>query len=106
MVVFFCESWCTNDFKSAVNAEARARKIPMSDEQQNSWSLKEKRGKIRQHEFIRKWEEQDGYGNQSKVGCITYIVPQSEELKNSFGKQQGVLDREAGILVLEESGNE
>ena len=73
----------TNNFKSADDAEVRARKISMSDVQQNSWSLAEKRGKIRQHEFTRKCEEQDGYGKQNEVGGIAYIVPQSEELKNT-----------------------
>ena len=93
----------TNDFKEAVDAEVRARKIPMSDAQKKSWSLAEKRKKIRQHEFNRKCEEQDGYGKTNVVKDITFIMPQSEELKNSFEKQQKILDKEAGILVLEEN---
>ena len=95
----------TNTFAPHVDAEMRARKIPMSKRQQESWSLAEKRKKIRQHEFNRKCANESGFGRENNATDIQYIIPMSAELQHesAFSKQQKILDTESGILVMEES---
>ena len=94
----------SNNFEPHVNAEIRARSIPMSVRQEASWTLAEKRGKIRQHEFNRKCTMDPDFTRENTVNDIRYIVPLSSELRSVevLEKQQSILDREAGILALEE----
>ncbi|KAL7549953.1 hypothetical protein ACHAWF_013218, partial [Thalassiosira exigua] len=94
----------TNGFVDHVHAEMSARSISMSESQKKSWSLAEKRGKIRQHEFNILCNKDPDYSRENNVKDIRFIKPLSDKLKSqeTFDKQQAILDKEAGILALEE----
>ena len=94
----------SNGFVPHVHAELRARSIAMSDNEEQTWTLAEKRGKIRQHEYNCRVQSNEDYSRENKSKDITYIVPWSDELKDpsAFEKQQAILDKKAGILALEE----
>jgi hypothetical protein len=94
----------SNDFVPHVHAELRARSIIMSENEERMWTLAEKRGKIRQHEYNCRVQLNEDYSRENKSKDVTYIIPWSEELKDqsAFDKQQSILDKRAGILALEE----
>ena len=91
-----------NNMEEVVHAEMKARKIKMTKKQREDWTIAEKRNKLRQDELARKMKEQEGFGTQGiKVSDITFIEPQSAEMKNILkpgGIQDELLDKEAGII--------
>ena len=91
-----------NNMEEVVHAEMKARKIKMTKKQREDWTIAEKRNKLRQDELARKMKEQEGFGTQGiKVSDITFIEPQSAEMKNILkpgGIQDKLLDKEADII--------
>ena len=92
----------TNGCIPHVHAKIRARSIPMSELEEESWTLAEKRGKIKQHEYNDRVSKDAAFCRETKVNDITYIVPWSGELKDTavFAKQQEILDKRNGIVPL------
>ena len=74
----------------------------MSELEEESWTLAEKRGKIKQHEYNDRVSKDAAFCRETKVNDITYIVPWSGELKDTavFAKQQEILDKRNGIVPL------
>ena len=85
----------SNGFIPNVHAELRARKITMSENEDQRWILADKRGKIRQHEYNCRVQSNEDYSRENKSKDIPYIVPWSEELKDPsvFEKQQAILGK-------------
>ena len=102
--IVLCLLTKSNSFDKHVDAEIRARGIKMSKKQGESWSLAEKRGKIRQDEYNRRCNADPEFSRENNVKDISYVVPLSSELKSQevFEKQQQILDKAAGILALDE----
>ena len=72
-----------NDMEEIVHAEMKVRRIKMTKKQRKNWTIAEKRKKLRQDELARKMKEQEGFGTQGiKLSEITFIEPQSNEMKN------------------------
>ena len=93
----------TNGFEEHVVSEMRARKLPMTRKQKDSWTLAEKRSKIRQDEYGRRCTRDPDFSRENIVTDIKYILPRCRMLKSieTFEKQQKILDKEAGITALE-----
>ena len=64
--------------------------------------MAKKRGKIKQHEYNDRVSKDAAFYRETKVDDITYVVPWSEELKDTavFAKQQEILDKRIGIAPL------
>ena len=92
----------TNGFEEHVTSEMKARSIDMTMKQEESWTLAEKRGKIRTDEYYRRCTIDPDFSRENTVSDIKYIVPLSQMLKSpeTFQKQQDILDKEAGIAAL------
>ncbi len=93
----------SNNFELEVDAEMKARDIKMTKKQRQSWSLAEKRKKIRSHEWGLLCAADDYYSIENKESDVKDIVPLSEQLssKEAFKRQGDILDKAKGILVLE-----
>jgi len=91
----------TNDMEDAVDAEIKARGIrvsnkKLSDKKLKSLTIAEKRKLLRKDELKKRIDE------ALTEKEVTYIKPVSKEMLQflSSGKQQTILDKEAGILSL------
>jgi hypothetical protein len=85
-----------NNMEDAVEAEIKARKISVSKKKLKSLTIAEKRGLLRKDELKRRIDE------ALTEKEVTYIKPASKEMLEflSSGKQQQILDKEAGIISL------
>ena len=88
----------TNKMSDVVNAEIKARNIKVSKKKLESLTIAERR------KLLRKDEHKNRIGEALKEADIQYIKPVSKEMINVLTNniQQKILDREAGILTLEE----
>ena len=82
--------------EAAMNAEMKARNIPMTKGQEERWNIAKKRGLLRKNESGR-LSEQGKATHGIKLSQVDYIVPISDEMKALFEVQERVLNIEQGI---------
>ncbi|KAL3794235.1 hypothetical protein ACHAWO_006479 [Cyclotella atomus] len=94
--LFWCILYKKYGAEAAVNAEMKARNIPMTKGQEERWNIAKKRGLLRKNELGR-LSEQGKATHGIKLSQVDYIVPISDEMKALFEVQERVLNIEQGI---------
>ena len=98
-----------NGMEEIVHSEMKARRIKMSDNQKEKWTLAEKRKKLQKYELSRRNDEFGGHSkNAYTEKDINWIKPLSKELQEGVldsGLQTKILDKEVGNLAAENKSN-
>jgi hypothetical protein len=88
----------TNGALDAVHAEMKIRHIPMSKDQEDRWTIGDKRKKLRLNEMSRLCGDGTGKATMGmKESDVPYLVPLSDEMKDFMSVQIQILKREQGI---------